>query len=165
MDRPEVSYEVRVKMTIQANPDGKSSKHIGTNVLLELDTLLDDTMYFDKDERPTREGYNMIMHTLVSGLSNNIHAAHQCGAWDSAGQLRKIIDELERAFVRQATVVKEDFNPVSEDHKDKKEEAMIIMIADCIEIIESMLPAYLASPMVERDITDRAQEMVNQFRK
>jgi len=80
------------------------SKHVATNIRLEVSENLDKKQYLDPEGRPTAEGCRALTHALIQGLVANIHNAHQKGWRDSAEHLRHVIQELERGFVQVADV-------------------------------------------------------------
>lgn len=91
------------KITLEPNPDGKSSSHVSTEFTLELSKNQDKNMFLDFKGRPKKEGVKPLTQTFIQGLVGNIHFAHQKGYWDSAAHLRYIIDELTRGFATVAT--------------------------------------------------------------
>lgn len=80
------------------------SKHVETNIRLEVSENLDKSRYVTKTGLPTKEGVKPLTAALIQGLIANIHAAHQIGHWDSAQHLRYIIEELEKGFVAVAEI-------------------------------------------------------------
>lgn len=90
------------KVTLEPNPDGKSSRHIATDFTLEVSKNQDKSMFLDFKGRPKKEGVKPLTQTFIQGLVGNIHFAHERGFWDSAEHLRYIIDELTRGFASVA---------------------------------------------------------------
>lgn len=91
------------RITLEANPDGKTSRHIATDFFLEVSKNQDRKMFLDSKGLPKEGGIKPLTQSFVQGLVGNIHFAHEKGWWDSAEHLRYIIDELTRGF---ATVAK-----------------------------------------------------------
>lgn len=91
------------RITLEPNPDGKSSSHIATDFRLEVSKNQDRKVFLDFNDRPKKEGVKPLTQTFIQGLVGNIHFAHDKGYWDSAEHLRYIISELTRGF---ATVAK-----------------------------------------------------------
>lgn len=82
------------------------SKHVKTNLRLEISKNLDRKIYLTPDDLPSPEGIKPLTVALIQGLVANIHSAHQSGVWDSAQHIRYIIDELQRGFVQVTEVSK-----------------------------------------------------------
>jgi hypothetical protein len=92
------------KVTMAHEPPAPQSKHIATDLRLDISPNLDRKIYLDKDDLPTKDGVKPLTLCLTQGLIATIHKAHQEGWWDSAAHLRYIIAELERGFVSVANV-------------------------------------------------------------
>lgn len=100
------------KITLEPNPDGKSSKHIATDIRLELSKNQDKSDFLDFKGRPKEGGIKPLTQTFIQGLVANIHHAHGMGWWDSAAHLRYVIDEITRGF---ATVAKSYESEMTDD--------------------------------------------------
>ena len=98
----EASFTKVSKITLEPNPDGKSSKHIATDFYLEVSKNQEKKMFLDFNGRPKEGGIKPLTQAFVQGLVGNIHFAHEKGWWDSAAHLRYIIDELTRGFAHVA---------------------------------------------------------------
>lgn len=85
---------------------GERSSVISTDIHLHIPKELDESMYFDKEGLPNKEGTKALSQCFIQGLIANIHQAHQKGLRDSAEHLRYIISELERGFVEVVDVSK-----------------------------------------------------------
>jgi len=90
------------KVTLEPNPDGKSSRHIATDFRLEVSKNQEKKIFLDFNDRPKKEGIKPLTIAFIHGLVGNIHLAHEKGWWDSAEHLRYIIDELTRGFASVA---------------------------------------------------------------
>jgi len=100
------------KVTLEPNPDGRSSRHVETDFRLEVSKNQDKSIFLDFKGRPKKEGIKPLTQTFIQGLVGNIHFAHEKGYWDSAAHLRYIIDELTRGF---ATVAKTSEGEITSD--------------------------------------------------
>lgn len=100
----EVSFTGISKVTLTANPDGKTSKHIATDFRLEISKNQNKNVFLDFKGRPKKEGVKPLRQTFIQGLVGNIHFAHEKGYWDSAAHLRYVIEELTRGFAAVANV-------------------------------------------------------------
>lgn len=98
------------KLTVEANIDGKTSRHISTDFTLEVSKNQDRNMFLDFKGRPKKEGVKPLTQAFIQGLVGNIHFAHERGFWDSAEHLRYVIDELTRGFAT-VTKITEGFMP------------------------------------------------------
>lgn len=86
--------------------DGSKSSLKTTEIFLDIPKELDESMYFDKEGLPNKEGTKALSQCFIQGLIANIHQAHQKGIRDSAEHLRYIVSELERGFVEVVNVSK-----------------------------------------------------------
>ncbi len=92
------------RLTLEHTPGAKQSKHVATDVRLDVDKQVDCSAYLDKDGLPTKEGSRILSLTLTHGIIAMIHQSHQLGFRDSAEHLRAVIAEMERGFVEIATI-------------------------------------------------------------
>ncbi len=91
------------RVTLDNVPGELTSRHIATDIRLEISNNLDHHIYLKKG-LPTKEGATLLTKALVSGLSANIHACHQKGYKDSAEHLREVIKQLEEEFITVADI-------------------------------------------------------------
>lgn len=98
------SFTAISQIELSHDKGAPKSKHVATNIRLEVSDNLDRSRYMDKELRPTEEGSRALTQTLLSGLAANIHNMHQKGWRDSAEHLRYVISELERQFIEVANV-------------------------------------------------------------
>jgi len=105
----EFSFEAKVVLTLEYKKGMATSKHVATDLNLEVIGELDKTQYLDKEDLPTEAGSKVLSNVLVQGLVGNIHLAHEKGFRDSAEHLRWIISELERGFVEVTNVEQSNF--------------------------------------------------------
>lgn len=83
--------------------NGQASELLCTEFTLNVSRNMDREAYIQKGQ-PTRDGSKALTQAFIQGLLGNLHFAHQAGFRDSAEHLRYIIAELERGFVRVASV-------------------------------------------------------------
>lgn len=100
----ELTIDAFSQVTLEGKDGVQTSKHISTEIHLDVSDELDRSKYISKEGLPTELGSKAITQCFTQGLICNIHAAHETGQWDSAAHLRYIISELERGFVTVATV-------------------------------------------------------------
>lgn len=91
------------RVTYDHQPGDLTSKHMKTDMRLELSNNLDHKRYLNKG-LPTKEAIKPLSLCFIQGLVANIHKAHEEGWWDSADHLKYIIKELERGFIEVANV-------------------------------------------------------------
>ncbi len=91
-------------VTFEGKDGDQGSVHRGTEVMLDLSDILEESQYISPNGSPTINGTKAISVCFIQGLIGNIHAAHESGQWDSAAHLRYIIAELERGFATVAEV-------------------------------------------------------------
>lgn len=101
--------EGRCVVTLEHKPGEKTSKHITTDLNLNVSENIDRLHFLDKEDLPTAAGTKALTQCFVQGLIGNIHRAYQKGYWDSAEHLKYIIAELERGFVQVAEVYPSNF--------------------------------------------------------
>lgn len=95
-------FNVSVNLKLEYKKGAQSSKHRGTEFVLDMTDNLNRDLYIDNEGLPNQEGSKVISNVLIQGLVANIHMAHEQGFRDSAEHLRWIISELERGFVTVA---------------------------------------------------------------
>jgi hypothetical protein len=101
----EFSFEVIAMLTLEhKKEDSNKSKHVATDLRLEVSPNLNRAEYLDEDDLPTKSGAAAMTVTLVQALVANIHHAHQKGFRDSADHLRYIMAELQKGFAETAIV-------------------------------------------------------------
>lgn len=115
------SFTAISKLTLKHNQGEKTSKHVSTEIELEVSKPLDPTQYL-KDGLPTEAGHQVLTKTLTQGLIANVHAAHNQNHIDSAQHLRDIIKELERGIFTVASVESSE-----SIERDKKPEQSIFL--------------------------------------
>jgi hypothetical protein len=91
-------------ITMEHYIGNQTSKHLYTEMYLQVSANLDKHHYVKDDGGLTNEGCKAATIAFIEGLVANIHAAHQEGHWDSAEHLRFIISNLEKGFIRVTQV-------------------------------------------------------------
>lgn len=99
MAKTEYFFQVEVKLQLQYDSDIQKSQHLGCSYRLGASQNTDIGHYHDEEGLPNKDGTDVVVKTLVSGLAAAIHAGHQKGYKDSAVALREIIKMLEDQFV------------------------------------------------------------------
>lgn len=92
------------KLTLEHKQGEPTSRHVRTDIILDISKGMDKSVYFDKEGLPTKAASKPMTQALVQGLVANIHQSHEKGFWDSAEHLRYIIAELEKGFAAVAKV-------------------------------------------------------------
>ena len=103
----EFSFEVMTELLMDHQKGSTGSVVKASWQSLKLSPNLDKSQYLNGDNTPNAEGCKAITTTLVQGLINNLHYAHEQGYRDSAEHLRSIITHLEKGFASVVTVMKE----------------------------------------------------------
>lgn len=113
----EALFNVSVNLKLEYNKGAASSKHRGTEFVLDMSDNLDHNIYIDDEGLVTKQGSHVVSNVLVQGLVANLHLAHEQGYRDSAEHLRWLISELERGFVTVCHMETSDFTKLRKEPK------------------------------------------------
>ncbi len=102
-------FEAVARLTLDYQKGSTTSKHVQTEVYLEVSDNLKRSDYLEEDSTPTEKGIKGLTNALVHGLIGSIHQAHEAGTWDSAEHLKYIISELEKGFVAVPKISVEEY--------------------------------------------------------
>lgn len=95
----EHKFETSLIMTVNHNEITKEALVSSLDVALNCSNQLDES-YYITNGMPNNAGVRVLTDMMIRGLIGNIHFAHTREYWNSAEQLRYIINELEDGFIK-----------------------------------------------------------------
>lgn len=97
------TIEGKSRLTLEFEPGSKKSKHLQTQVALQVSGSLDASKYTD-DGQVTQLGLPLLVYTYIQGLVACIHVGRAQGWRNDVEHLQYIIAELTRGFAENVDI-------------------------------------------------------------
>jgi hypothetical protein len=105
----EYTFSARCDVTMEHTKGDTTSKHLKTDLNLEVSKNLARDHYFTPDELPNKDGVKALSQTLLQGLAGNIHYAQQKGYWNDVEHIKYVVAELTKGFAAVSNVTASTF--------------------------------------------------------
>ncbi len=90
--------DARCVLVLDYTEGEKTSKHVQTQINVDVSPNLERSNYLTEEDVPTEEGCKALTHCFVQGLVANIHHSHLHGYRDKEEHLSYIIAQLNNSL-------------------------------------------------------------------